>query len=130
MNKTKFFLFICAIAVLGASTSIMANAPLAAEATLSFRTEAGATKSFRLLVKNNTLSLNGTPLSESAPVLDRQALALAFSIMDSPLPRSCATGIYEHHVTRAGKTRRERGCLEEPRFAALYSAYQSLRKNP
>lgn len=100
-----------------------------AEATLSIQTESGARKFYRLLLENDAVSLNGIPLDESSILLERKAIALAFTLLDSPEPRTCAAGIFDHEVTRGGTTRHERGCLEEPRFQALYSAFQALRES-
>lgn len=99
------------------------------EATFSIRTESGALKSYSLLVKDGAVWLNGISLPDSALVLERQAIALAFTAVESPETRMCAAGLYEHDVMRAGNMRHERGCLEDQRSHALYSAFERLRSS-
>ena len=126
MSKTGFTLLLALLSLNLPLRSAIAQEAQATETTLSMQNESGVRQFFRLSLKDGIASLNGVTLPDSAVALNRRSIALAFTSADSALPRTCATGVFAHTVTHFGKTSLERGCMEEPRFGSLLSAFRGL----
>ena len=117
------------LVVLAASQSLYARQTTTISVALAFSSNESSHGSYSLSIKGATVYLNGDKLTSSEVVRFQPYLTEVMTVLhERPADPTCAAGKFKHVVVRNGHPLDEQGCLDDPRFRALLTAFEQMTK--